>query len=55
MRQIFSNYLRNVRLPYIAHWRESVGADARAIIIFDSHRAHLSEVLNAWAAANRIL
>jgi hypothetical protein len=54
-RQIFNDYLRNVLSPYIAHWRESVGADTRAILIFDGHRVHLSEVLNAWAGANRIL
>jgi hypothetical protein len=53
--QIFNDYLRNILSPYIAHWRESVGSDARAILIFDGHRAHLSDVLNAWAAANRIL
>jgi hypothetical protein len=53
-RQIIKDYLRNVLSPYIAHWRESVSADARAILIFGGHWAHLSEVLNAWAAANRI-
>jgi hypothetical protein len=52
--QIFSDYLRNVLSPYIAHWRESVAADARAILVFDGHRAHLAEVPNAWAAVNRI-
>jgi transposase len=31
-RQIFNDYLRNVLSPYLAHWRESVGADARAIL-----------------------
>jgi hypothetical protein len=54
-RQIFNDHLRNVLSPYIAHWCESVGADARAIFVFDSHLAYLSEVLNVWAAANRIL
>jgi hypothetical protein len=52
MRQIFNDYLRNVLSAYIAHWREFVGAYARAILIFDDHRAHLSELLNAWATAN---
>jgi hypothetical protein len=54
-RQIFNDYLRNVLSPYIAHWRESVGTNVRTILIFDGHRAHLSDVLNAWAAAYRIL
>jgi hypothetical protein len=54
-RQIFNDYLRNVLSPHIAHWPESVGADARAIHIFGSHRARLSEVLKSWAASNRIL
>jgi hypothetical protein len=54
-RQFLNDCLRNVLSPYIAHWRESVGADARAILIFDGHRAHLSEALNELAAASRIL
>jgi hypothetical protein len=44
--QIFNDYLRNVLSPYIARWRESVGADTRTILFFDGHRAHLSEMLN---------
>jgi hypothetical protein len=46
-RQIFNDYFRNVLSADSTHWRESVGADARAILIFDGHRADLSEVLSA--------
>jgi hypothetical protein len=53
--QIFIDYLRSVLTPYIAHWRQSLCGDARALLIFDGHRAHLSEILNAWAAEHQIL
>jgi hypothetical protein len=39
-RQIFHDYLRYLITPYIAHWRESLGGNARALLIVDGHRAH---------------
>jgi hypothetical protein len=54
-REIYADYLRTVISPYIAKWRETLGQDARALILFDGHKAHLSEILNAWAAENQIL
>jgi hypothetical protein len=54
-RQIFHDYLQYVITPYIAHWRESFGDDARALLIFDGNCAHLPKILNAWAAEHQIL
>jgi hypothetical protein len=54
-RGIFGDYLRTVISPYITSWRERIGPDARAIVIFDGHKAHLRAVLNAWAAADNII
>jgi hypothetical protein len=54
-RQNFHDYLRYVITTYIAHWRESLGGDARALLIFDGHRAYLAEILNVPAAKYQIL
>jgi hypothetical protein len=54
-RGIFGDSLRNVISPNITSWRERIGPDARVIVIFDAHKAHLHAVLNAWAAADNII
>jgi hypothetical protein len=46
-RGISGDYFRTVISPYITSWRERIGPDARVIVIFDGHKAHLHAVLNA--------
>ena len=54
-REIFGHYIRNVILPYIDAVRHVLGdPDAPALIIFDGHRSHLSEGLNALLASQRV-
>jgi hypothetical protein len=54
-RDIFTNYLGQIVAPYIARVRESLDDDAPCLILFDGHRAHLSEIVSAWAAQNHII
>jgi hypothetical protein len=54
-RQICSHYLASLFSPYIAHSRESLSGDIRALLTFDSSRTHLSDILNAWATETHIL
>jgi hypothetical protein len=45
-RAIFGADLRDVILSYIVSWREKLGAEAPAILLFDGHKTHLHELLN---------
>ena len=54
-RQVFSNYLREVCLTHIDSWRQKTGKrDARALIIFDGHSSHVSDMIRAVCAAKRV-
>jgi transposase len=54
-RDIFTDYLAQIVLPHIDRVREQLGEGAPCLVIFDGHRAHLSEILTAWAAQHHIL
>jgi hypothetical protein len=47
-RAIFNDYLGSILSL-------DIGDNAKAVLIFDGYRAHLSDVLNAWIAENQIL
>ena len=55
-REIFGHYVRSVIIPYVQAIRALKREDdARALIIFDGHKSHLSDELNALCASNCIL
>jgi transposase len=54
-RKIFSDYLLTVISPYVTKMRESIGPNAPALILFDGHKSHLSDLLNAWAAQHPVI
>jgi hypothetical protein len=54
-RDIFTDYLAESVLPYVARVRDEVGDDTPFLLLFDGHGAHLSEILTAWAVQNHIL
>jgi hypothetical protein len=53
---IFEHYLTKVVLLFIEDKRKAHGnEDLPACVIFDGHKAHLCEVIKAWAAQHNIL
>ena len=50
-RNVFENYVKDVIITYLDNWRESHGCvDAKAMIILDGHKSHLSSELQALCA-----
>jgi hypothetical protein len=54
-RDIFLHYLNTIVLPHLKWMREKhPEMNSQAFILFDGHKAHLSELLCAWSAENEI-
>ena len=51
---IFLDYMRTVVLDYVARQREILGHDSRCLILFDGHKGHLSDLMNALCAEQNI-
>ena len=53
-RKIFMRYMRKVILPYIESVRRELQKESPALILFDGHKGHFSELLSAACAENQI-
>ena len=47
-------YMRKVILPYIESVRRELQKESPALILFDGHKGHFSELLSAACAENQI-
>ena len=54
-REIFFKYMRKVIIPYIEQVRSVIGKDKRCVIMFDGHKGHFGELLNAFCAQHGIV
>ena len=54
-REIFFNYMRTVIIPYIEQVRSVIGKDKQCLIMFDGHKGHFGELLNAFCAQHGIV
>ena len=53
-RDIFLHYMRTVIMQYIECVRREIGEDKQCVILFDGHKGHFGELLNAFCAEHGI-